>query len=80
MMESQRVALENAERISTLKYVATFVDEKNMEKVFWDDLVDEEGKEFLDAVYNEYISWRDSFRIKDKESNEVKPTNVTNSE
>ena len=67
---SQKDAVVSAEEIATLKNVAQFIDE-DMKDKYWDDLVDNEGKEFLDEVYDEYIKWRDSFRRKDKESDPV---------
>ncbi len=62
--QTQMDAFQLTEALSTLKVVAFFVD-KEYQEISWDKLYDEEGKDFLFEVYDEYLKWRNSFRKKD---------------
>lgn len=71
MVNAQK-ALDYVDAISTLSIVARFEDE-DKKSLNWDSLVDDEGKEFLMAVYNEFLEWRNSFRKKPEEKSGGEP-------
>lgn len=70
ILDSQILILTLVNAIATLSVCASFIGEKEKEEYFWEGFADDDGKEFVLKVYDEFIKWRQSFRRRSEKNNE----------
>ena len=71
---SQQKIMDLLEAVSVLTVVASFIGEKEKETYFWEGFVDDDGKDFVLKVHEEFKKWRLSFRKNVDGNKKIKKT------